>query len=125
MKLTALLASAFLAATTIVAGCSSSSTPSGSAGGSPSVFCSASLAGTTICYGYTNLTSDQQNAVSSSCTGSLQGKIVSACPTADLTGCCKTATAGYNTEECYYGAANASADQQACTASSGTWSTSQ
>jgi hypothetical protein len=125
MKLSSVLVSSFLALSTIIAGCSSSS----GGGGSPSVFCSASFAGSQICYGYTNLTSDQQNAVTSSCKSTLQGTIVSACPTSGLLGCCKTTTAGYNTEECYYGddagTSSASADQMACTSQSGTWSTSQ
>jgi hypothetical protein len=126
MKLSSVLVSSFLALSTIVAGCSSST----SSGSTPGVFCSASFAGTQVCYGYTNLTSDQQNAVTSSCTGTLQGKIVSSCPTSGLLGCCKTSVSGgYTQEECYYGddagTSSASADQMACTSANGTWSTSQ
>lgn len=123
MKLSSVLVSSFLALSTIVAGCSSSSS------GTPGVFCSTSFAGSQVCFGYTNLTSDQQNAVTSSCTNTLQGKIVSSCPTSGLVGCCKSSPAGYNQEECYYGddagTSSASADQMSCTSQNGTWSTSQ
>jgi hypothetical protein len=128
MKLSAILLSSFLVASTLVAGCSSSTSGSG---GTPGVFCSTSLLGSQLCYGYTNLNSDQTNAVTSACTQTLQGKIVSSCPSAGIVGCCKSSQGGYNIEECYYaddaGTSSADQDKQACTSSptNGTWSTSQ
>jgi hypothetical protein len=114
-----LLASFFMTSVAAIA-CGSSS----NGGGSSSVFCSSSFGGQQQCYGYTNLTSDQANSVSGSCTGSLQGKVVSSCPTSGLTGCCKYTAGGISTEDCFY-SSDAATDKQVCTSENGTWSTSQ
>jgi hypothetical protein len=121
-----LLASLFLTAIAAT-GCSSSNDGGGS---TPGVFCSTSTGGSSLCYGYTNLNSDQQNTVSNQCTSTLQGKVVSSCPTAGLAGCCKYSAGGITTEECYYesdaglGAFGdpATTGKQACSSLSGTWS---
>jgi hypothetical protein len=127
MKLQAFLVGAFLVTTALVTGCSSSSSDDST----PSVFCSTSFGGSSLCYGYTNLTSDQQKSVSNACTQApLSGKIVSSCPSGGLAGCCKYAAGGITTEECYYSAGDsgtggdpATAGKQACSAVNGAWST--
>jgi hypothetical protein len=121
MKLSALLVSSFLAVSTIVAGCSSSSSSP------PGVSCSSSQLGQESCFNYSNLNSDQENAVKSICSA-INGTVVSSCPTAGLVGCCKTTASGYTSEQCYYAddsGVPASSDQQSCTTGNGTWSTSQ
>jgi hypothetical protein len=123
MKRHTIFLGSFIVLAAIVAGCGSSS----SSDSTPSVFCSTSLGGTSTCYGYTNLTASEQSSVSSECTQSLQGSVVSACPTSGLAGCCKYSAGGITTDECYYqesgGVDPTTSGQQACTAVSGTWST--
>jgi hypothetical protein len=108
-------------------GCSGGSGDGG--GGSPAVFCSTNFGGSSLCYGYTNLTSSQQSTVSNSCTSTLGGQVVTSCPTGGLTGCCKYTAGGITTEECYYasdagipGFDPTSSDKQACSSLNGTWS---
>src|SRR4051812_18274312 len=100
MKLHTFLVGSLLATAALVAGCGSDSSSSSAP---PAVFCTSAFAGTSVCYGYTNLTSDQQKSVSDACTAApLSGKIVSTCPTGGLAGCCKYTAGGITTEECYY-----------------------
>jgi hypothetical protein len=94
-----------------LAGCSSSS-----GGGSTPAGTYCNVTSLNLCYGYTNLTSDQQNTVKSECTQQLQGTVVSSCPTGDV-GCCAFTTGGIQTNECFY-SGSASVDQSAC---AGTW----
>jgi hypothetical protein len=129
MKLQALAFASLFVTLAVIPGCGSSDSGGGS---SPSVFCSTSTGGSQLCYGYTNLNSSQQSSVSDQCTSALQGKVVSSCPTADLAGCCKYSAGGITTEECYYGGDAgipgfdpASGGKSACSAVSGTWSSSQ
>ncbi len=114
----------FLAALTIGAsvgsGCSSSSQRAGS-GNPAGVYCVVGGASVTSCYGYSNLTSTQQSAVSQACTQALQGKIAGSCPTQGQVGCCTTNVSGYAQTQCDY-AASAAELEAACKASSGTWS---
>ena len=99
-----------------VAACSSSS---GSPSTPPGIYCDVTGASVPLCYGYSNLTPDQQNAVSMSCTSSLMGKVAGSCPAGDI-GCCEQTTSGYTTTECYY-TGDPSTYQQGCTAGMGTW----
>jgi len=127
MKFQALLAASLFV--TVLAGCSSSSSDGG--GTTPSVFCSTNLGGSSLCYGYTNLTSDQQKAVSDACAQApLSGKIVTECPTSGIAGCCKYTAGGIATEQCYYTAGDSGIDpstaaKQVCSTLKGTWSTGQ
>ena len=133
MRTALLFVSCLLAVPVAVATACSSSSSSGGGGGS--IFCSASLAGTQLCYGYSNLTPDQQNSVNNTCKQSLMGTITTSCPTAGILGCCKFTQGGIQIEECYYsgggegGAGDAGVDtsayQMACTQNNGTWSTHQ
>ena len=111
------------AALALASGCSSSTASPASI----STYCATSLGGAPLCYGYSNLTSDQQTSLANTCKQSLMGTVVTSCPTASLVGCCTSKTAGIATEECYYGADSGTADvsgyQAACSATSGTWST--
>jgi hypothetical protein len=112
--LTPSLAGLFL----VVVACSGSS---GGIGSPPGIYCSASSAGVSVCYGYANLTGDQEDAVKQTCTEALQGTITSQCPTTNEIGCCTQPTDGYSTTECYY-AGQASSYSAACKAAGGTWS---
>lgn len=116
-------------------GCGSSSSNNTGSTGSPSTYCSASIATTQVCYGYTNLTSQQQSSVDQSCKSSLNGKVVSSCPTDGIIGCCTTKSS-YNTEVCYYQSSSdagtmvdagtmSNTYKQSCDSQGGTWSTSQ
>jgi hypothetical protein len=118
-RLRASSVSALLAAVVLQACSGGGNDGSTSSGGPPATFCSSNLAGTQVCFGYSNLTTQQQAAVSSACTSSLQGTIASSCPPGQV-GCC-TVTAGYTTTECYY-AGTASALASACAAANGDWS---
>jgi hypothetical protein len=83
-----------------------------------SFYCNASATG--LCYGYSDLTADQESTVKGTCS-SAAGSVVSACPTG-FVGCCSYALGGITTDECYYRGA-ASDDQTACQALNGTWTT--
>ena len=117
MNLRRLLALSALASLTLAAllpGCSGKSSQGATPAG---IYCSATVGPSTVCFGYSNLTSEQQSAVTQACTGSLGGTIDSSCPAGQV-GCC-TITAGYTTTECYY-AGDAATLKAGC---SGTWST--
>jgi ammonia channel protein AmtB len=62
---------------------------------------------------------DQSSAMST-CTGSLGGMVVSACPTAGLVGCCRSTTVTPSTDECFYTGTQSS---QANFCGVGTWTT--
>lgn len=100
--------------------CSSSSSPSTPA--TPAgVGCSNTIAGSTYCYVYTNLTATQSSDLTQACTSG-GGTSVTSCPTANLAGTCASTTAGYNIAESYYCPITPSIGQTACTATSGaTW----
>jgi hypothetical protein len=97
-----------------VASCSSSS-----GGSSGTLYCSLSVAGTTQCYGYSNLTPTEQSGEQTACTN-MNGVVASACPGGYI-GCCSTETAGYAVNECFY-AGSASELQSQC---AGTWTGSR
>jgi hypothetical protein len=99
-------------------GCSNStsggSTPSGT-------YCNYTLAGVQACIGWTNLSAQQTSSVTSECSSSFMGSIVSSCPSAGQVGCCQSTTSGYTQNICYY-CGDASTYSAACTAVSGsTW----
>jgi hypothetical protein len=106
-----------LAVLPLLSACHSSG---GSAGTPPGIYCQAKLAQETVCYGYSNLDAAQKEAVSTACTGSLNGTVSGSCPSGQM-GCCTTSTAGYDVSECYY-VGSASAYESACTAQNGKWS---
>jgi hypothetical protein len=97
-------------------GCHSSS----GAATPPGIYCRATIANETVCYGYSNLNAAEKTAVSDACTSSLRGTIGSSCPGGEM-GCCTTSTAGFQTTECYY-VGTASAYKSACQEQSGKWS---
>lgn len=76
------------------------------------------------CAVYKNVVSAVKAGIMSSCTkeGSM---IVSACPTADLLGCCTVSSPAGTTEACEYTASGQSAsdDMTSCKNANGTWST--
>jgi hypothetical protein len=81
-----------------------------------SFYCNASATG--LCYGYSDLTADQESTVKGTC-GAAAGSVVSACPTG-FVGCCSYALGGITTDECYY-SGSASDNQTACQGFNGTW----
>jgi hypothetical protein len=99
-------------------GCSSSKGSGAAAAASTSLYCSVTVAGVQECFGYSNLTAQEQSAERSACTGE-GGTIVPVCPVGNF-GCCSTTTAGLDVSECYY-AGTAAQAQAACT---GTWTSS-
>jgi hypothetical protein len=113
-------------------GCGSSSAGTGSDGGGGSAgsggggadfFCS--IPASDSCFGYSNLTSDEETAEKDACSAE-KGSVVSSCPTAKLVGCCTVkgsgAVPGY--ELCYYDPLTASTVKTECTGLKGTFSTS-
>lgn len=125
MRIAMFVAVPVLLAGSIAAGCSSSSSPAPG-----NIYCSATLAGTQLCYGYKNLNADQQNSVTTDCKQTLMGTIVSSCPTASLVGCCSYTMGGIAIESCSYGGGEGgttdpTTDMMVCSSESGTWSTSQ
>lgn len=131
MKLTLVAAFAFALA---CSGCSSSSSSGGS---SSAVFCSGVVNGATVaCAGFKSLPASDQKTYKDQCTQ--QGQtIVSACPTANLVGCCTQKSAnGASLESCVYGAdvmsdagstgdagSTADSQKQICESHGGAWST--
>lgn len=108
-------------ASVLLQACSGSSPGTiGGGGPPPGVYCSAKVAEAEVCYGYSNLTADQQSAVAQDCTQSLDGSVVSSCPGGQI-GCCSLPTGGYTTTECYY-QGDPSSLQAGCKSSNGTWS---
>jgi hypothetical protein len=100
-----------------VACSSSTSTPATPTG----TGCSQSIAGTQVCYVYTNTTAQQNSSITQACTSG-GGTAVTNCPTANLAGTCAYTTSGYNVAETYYCPTSTSALQTACTGGlSGTW----
>jgi hypothetical protein len=97
-------------------GCSGGSSSSGATG----FGCSQSIAGNQFCYVYTNLSSQQQTSEQQGCTNG-GGTVVTSCPSANQVGCCAVTMNGVSVDECYY-FGDVGTDKQACTASSGTWS---
>jgi hypothetical protein len=121
-SLIGLVAAGLLTVSAVVGvGCSSSSSGGGGGSTPPGVYCNTNLGGVQTCYGYSNLNSDQTNAVTMECTSSLMGTVASSCPTSGQVGCCQSTVSGYTINECYY-CGSASTYQMACTAQSGaTW----
>jgi hypothetical protein len=72
------------------------------------------------CVDWQNLSASQVATVTAECSSSFDGTLVSACPTSNEVGCCTAVTSGYTQTICYY-CGSASPYQEACTASSGTW----
>ncbi len=100
MNITTTLGAAFLVAVSVGVGCGSSGGPSNPGPTSASFYCATNIAGAKQCYGYSNLTSEQETAERDACS-SQQGSIVSSCPTG-FVGCCTSTTAGYTVDLCYY-----------------------
>jgi hypothetical protein len=115
------LASAAMLLSAFAGGCGSSS--SGGGGAAATGFgCSETSGGNGICIVFTNLTPSEQTQATNQCMQQM-GTVVTSCPTAGLSGCCKIAPMGSAIAEsqCYYGDAGASVGMQICMAAMGTW----
>jgi hypothetical protein len=72
----------------------------------------------------TGFTAAEISSLNTNCTNAM-GTVVTACPTADLVGCCTTKIEGtYTSETCTY-SGTAADGEASCTAQSGTWTTTQ
>jgi len=72
----------------------------------------------------TGFTSGMVTSLNANCTKDM-GTVVTTCPTADLVGCCTTMVEGsFSQVTCTY-SGTAADGKSACTAQSGTWSTTQ
>jgi len=104
-----------------VAACSSSSPSGGGGGGGGMVLVCDETAVATVdqCTRTTDLNSSLYSALQSMCTQQ-GGKVVSACPTAGVIGCCTNA----NSEGCFYTGGTNPMTQAECSQAGGTWSAS-
>ena len=95
--------------------------PAGCSGGSD-VSCDEKISTIHFCALYTNLTSDQETTVKSSCTGATS-TVGTSCPSANAVGTCTVTSGGVSAEETFYsdGGTTAAAAQSACTTGGGTW----
>jgi hypothetical protein len=95
----------------------------GGPGGPSSVACDEATGGVHLCYLYAGLTAAQVTSVTSACTATTGGTIVSLCSTAGALGVCKETVGGITASITYYGSATLTAAeaQMSCTASGGTW----
>ena len=126
---------AIAAALTMACGSSSSSSPaSGDGGGGGgggtgmSASCTFLQGGVTECFTFADLTAAEAAKDDSNCTSSQpDGKVVDACPSAGLIGCCEDNMTGLVVYSCTYDGspgATASILENQCSEGKGTWSTS-
>jgi hypothetical protein len=105
--------------------CSSSSTgvDAGSGGGS-TYSCQIVNTGKNECDTARGVPSGDLTAQEAQCTQNMSGKIVPACPTTSVIGCCTvTLSPGVSVEGCFYTGETKPTTQAQCTASGGTYST--